>query len=251
MQRIFFTACFLLTALIALGQNTYYVGAPSGLKLRKTPSATGETIKTLPLGTKVSATKDVKPKVTHKVEEIKGFSISGFWQQVTAGAETGYVFSGYLLPFSPLTSTELHNFWNDTTQLPCMPSEWLFLESRGIKPFGTMFDIEKYGEDSIYYKTLGPSPYCEKTYSQKFDNGNIILTVHNYSESSAGSTLKFKNLTMAQVYLIARGSHDLKDDVITYTNNQIIIGPKDDGAGCYTTIAIENGWVVWDFYCSC
>jgi hypothetical protein len=232
--------------------QTAYVAAPSGLKLRKTASPTGEIVKTLPYGAKLSGVKDGKPKLEHKTKEAEGFYLKGFWQKVTAGKDSGYVFSAFLIPVEPVGKKEIETYYDDTTRR-CMPFDIDFLDSR-FKAFGKPYDILKYAdEDTLYYTNIDKNnPYCQRGFSQKFANGNIVAS-YSQGEGGAGMDVTLKGYTFNQVYAIALSMTYYMNDyaVVTYENGIVNIGPEDGGAGCYSTIEVKGSTILWNFGCGC
>jgi hypothetical protein len=234
--------------------QTAYVAAPSGLKLRKTASPTGEVVKTLSYGAKLSGVKDVKPKVEHKTKEAEGLYLKGFWQKVIAGKDSGYVFSAFLIPVKPIDKTELETYYGDTTH-PCKPFDIYFLESR-FKAFGRPYDVQKYvGGDTLYFygqKGDPDDPYCQQGFSQKFANGNIVAS-YSQGEGGAGMDVILKGYTFNQVYAIALSMTTMLNEgvSVSYQNGVVTMGPKDDGAGCYSTIEVKGNIILWNFGCGC
>ena len=249
----------LITLLLAFSicianAQTAYIAAPSGLKLRKTASPTGEVVKTLVYGTKVTSIADSNRQVAHKTKEAEGFYLKGFWQKVIAGKDSGYVFSAFLIPVAPVGKDEIEHYYNDTTR-ECMPFDIYFLDSR-FKAFGKPYDVHKYvGEDTVYYgggNENKDNPYCQQGFSQKFANGNITAS-YSQGEGGAGMDVTLKGYTFNQVYAIALSMTTMLNEgvMVTYENGIVTMGPKDDGAGCYSTIEAKGGTIVWNFGCGC
>jgi hypothetical protein len=238
---------------ISLAQ-TAYIAAPSGLKLRKTAGTKATIVKVLPYASKVEYVADSKPKVAHKTKEAEGFYLKGFWQKVIAGKDSGYVFSAFLIPFAPVGKDEIEHYYNDTTR-ECMPFDIYVLESR-FKAFGLPYDVHKYvGEDTVYYgggNENKDNPYCQQGFSQKFANGNIVAS-YSQGEAGAGMDVTLKGYTFNQVYAIALSMTTMLNEgvMVTYENGIVSIGPKDDGAGCYSTIEVKGSTIVWNFGCGC
>lgn len=242
----------LLLAANILAAQTAYVAAPSGLKLRKAANANGVIIKTLPYETAVKYLADQSPRVAHKTKEAEGFYLNGFWKKVVAGKDTGFVFSAFLIPVEPVGKKEIETYYDDTTR-KCMPFDIYFLDSR-FKAFGKPYDVKKFeGEDSIYFSGGDKTnPYCQKGFSQKFANGNIVAS-YSQGEGGAGMDVTLKGYTFNQVYAIALSMTYYMNDyaVVTYENGIVNIGPEDGGAGCYSTIEVKGTTIIWNFGCGC
>lgn len=86
-----------------------FVWAKQGLSLRSEPSPKAPKIKTLPYGTPLIFIEQVHydsvlviPSVTGKHgARNPAFYLPGYWTRVCAGADTGFVFSGYLSAMTP------------------------------------------------------------------------------------------------------------------------------------------------------
>lgn len=244
----------LMLAANILAAQTAYVAAPSGLKLRKTADAKGEVVKTLFYGTRLSGVKDVNPKVAHKTKEAEGLYLKGFWQKVAAGNDTGYVFDAFLIPVEPISKKQIETYYDDTTR-KCMPFDIYFLDTR-FKAFGKPYDIIKYvGEDTVYYGggiENKDNPYCQKGFSQKFANGNIVAS-YSQGEGGAGMDVTLKGYTFNLIYAIALSMTYYMNEhaVVTHENGIVNIGPEDGGAGCYSTIEAKGNTIIWNFGCGC
>ena len=142
MRIQFFIFLLILTVRISSAQ-TSYIAAPNGLALHKTASSNSEVVKTLPYGANLHVLKESINKVKSKAKEADGFYLSGYWQKVSFGIDTGYVFDALLLPVNPVDKVELESYYSDTTSINCKPFDVYFLDSR-FKSFGYPFDIEKY-----------------------------------------------------------------------------------------------------------
>lgn len=95
MRTVITLIVFLLSYALLPAQDTWYVAAPSGLKLRETDGPNGTVITTIPYGTRLE-TDDIPGMPIHTAE---GFQ--GAWLRVIYDGHKGYVFDGFLLPDMP------------------------------------------------------------------------------------------------------------------------------------------------------
>lgn len=254
MRIQFFITLLILTVRISSAQ-TSYIAAPNGLALHKTASSNSEVVKTLPYGAKLHVFKESINKVKYKSKEADGFYLSGYWQKVAIGIDTGYVFDALLIPVNPVDKVELETYYSDTTSINCMPFDVYFLANR-FKPFGTPFDIKKYEmEDSLYYlngSNIKNAAYCNKGFKQKFSNGNIII---DYTSNRGGYSMdvSFKGFTFNQVYAIALSLTTFSNErvKVIYKNSLVSIVPEDMAAGCYSSIKIKGNKIIWNYFCGC
>jgi uncharacterized protein YraI len=95
-----------------------FVSAVSGLTLRTNPSTTSSAINVIPYGAKVSIIED-----TLCYEEIEVGWVSGSWTLVEFEKEIGYVFNGFLSPFSlPAVNEDFISDFNLTS----IAKDWAF-----------------------------------------------------------------------------------------------------------------------------
>ncbi len=80
-------------------QKFLYVHAPSGLNMRESSNTSSKKLATIPLGTKVEFLSD------DSFNYITVDNLSGKMIKVKANGKTGYMFSGYLLPY-PVPNTD-------------------------------------------------------------------------------------------------------------------------------------------------
>lgn len=256
-MKRFLTILLLLTITIAQAQKTMYVSAPSGLKLRKTASPTGEVIKTLACGFKLVTVADTAQKVAHKTKEAEDFYLDGYWQKVVAGNDTGYVFDGFLIPFKPFTYAEYMDYDKEIARKGKQPE--LHLLERAFGKGGPVFDIEKYTGADTAYVIDKTNPFHQKRYKQTFDNGNVLYEFSAFNNEPEEEDLPgynritFTGYSINAVYAIVFGYTFLGNDElpikVSYKDNTITIEPVSDGGGCYSTLKIKDGKIVWKILC--
>ncbi|UPT68307.1 MAG: hypothetical protein M0D57_06620 [Sphingobacteriales bacterium JAD_PAG50586_3] len=251
-MKIGVTILFVLISVAFGFAQTAYVAAPSGLKLRKTAAANGEVVKTLPYGTKLISVADKKPKAAHKTKEAEGLYLKGFRQKVTVDKDTGYVFDAFLMPVEPIGKKEVETYYDDTTR-GCKPFDIYFLESR-FKAVGKPYDLKSFASiDTAYWVVTDKNdPYCQQGFSQKFANSNIVAS-YSQGEGGASMDVTLKGYTFNQVYAIALSMTTMMNEgvSVSYNSGVVSIGPKDDGAGCYSTIEVKGNTIIWNFGCGC
>ena len=94
LQNLLLTLGFLfLLSTLSAQSSTLYVHAPSGLNMRTTSDPGSAKIATIPLGTKVKLL-SAPASNGMLIDNLKGGMA-----KVSANGETGYMFSGYLLPY--------------------------------------------------------------------------------------------------------------------------------------------------------
>lgn len=88
--------------------DTLYVYATGNLILRETPSKTGKKIASVPFGSAVKVLALPERANQYVAEKIGSFALSGGWVKVkTPEGKIGYLFEGYLMPYTPhLESSE-------------------------------------------------------------------------------------------------------------------------------------------------
>lgn len=97
---LIFTLCSL--AHTVSSQNTWYVAAQSGLRLRKLPDPNSETLTTVPYG------QAIEIKIPEYSENMRQYTFTyesegfqGSWWETTYQGKKGYIFSAFLFPVPP------------------------------------------------------------------------------------------------------------------------------------------------------
>ena len=91
--------------------GTYYVMAPSGLKLRSTADPASKPMATMPFGAKVELTKEIIV-ANMTVDQLKGGMA-----QIKYNNAQGYAFDGYLSQFPPIKARENYEVYIDRVRL--------------------------------------------------------------------------------------------------------------------------------------
>lgn len=168
---------FLFTALFALAQGeTFYVFAPSGLKLRQSPSTKGKVLTTLEYGSPLQLLKGEKAGGRLSIE-----GIDGHWVKVKAGQNTGYLFDGFI---SSLQAPVLHKTWTELVD----------------------YLNEKYPGPSQSPEPVSmPHPYEEgktiEVQAQKYSDRLMLLDISE--ECDPDQRLQMTGLSMKDAYLLA------------------------------------------------
>lgn len=253
---IIYCFIFLFIFQCAYSQNIdAYIAAPSGMNLRKTPSAKGAIVKKLPFATKVLV-QITEPVETYKSKEADGFYLNGAFVKVLAGKDTGYVFDAFLLPFKPFTYSDYENIFNENVD-NCKPTEaYLFEHMFG--EGGGMFNVEKYtGQDTVFIADKN-SKYCVRNFKQQFAGGRVEVEFRNYAEVGSGMTATFRegfpiNFVYAVVLSYMKGDSADPNIIVRYRDKKIEIYPADEGAGCYSAIKVDakRGVITWEYGCGC
>ena len=171
---------FLLLSFQTFAQSRFKVGETvqvlsfSGLNLRQTPDTKAAVLATAPYGSSVVVSED---KALPKAFSFDG--INGFWIFVSYGGKKGYAFDGYLtrMPAPPLNNGQMKDY----------------VEKKFTKT-GAVRKESKPDPDNAERKL--------NVETQTLNNGAVWVTESN--DFSETNTLKIKNITLEEGFLLAR-----------------------------------------------
>ncbi|TAE47502.1 MAG: SH3 domain-containing protein [Bacteroidetes bacterium] len=155
--------------------GTWYVTAPSGINLRKSPGATGEKLVSIPYGQQVEVLK------TDQLEpdQIETW-IEGYWVKVKYQSSVGYVFSAYLCKIPAPQVSISADYCQEESIL--MGFSYLLHDyaEKHLKPLGASRILYSNGVTE-----LGYAETSRQSYSMD------VELVHEQQYESASSTLRF------------------------------------------------------------
>lgn len=188
MKRFLFIVFFWTIISAAFAQqkgDTLYVAAPSGLSLRNAPGT--EAIKTtvIPPEAAVIVVADVDSNLAYAVTEFPGFTINGYWLQVSYQGQTGYAFSGYLSSFKPFEG----HYTEEGQIFPSVESKLSYLWKYFELPT-SIHDPQTFATDTCYNSWQSP-----------FDQGITYRIQHACGEGGGSTVLEFENHSLQEVYL--------------------------------------------------
>ena len=154
--------------------STAYVYAPSGLKLRETPSMEGKKLASLPYGTKV---KCLDGKIA---EPFSVDGLTGNWQKVKYADLQGYLFDGYL---APLPAPDRSN------------TVWVTL-----KDYAKQYLQAKGKPQQLSGPVFNDTTHTRNGYLQAYDHG---IDFYDYSEECDYlEVLHCRELNLQQAFLV-------------------------------------------------
>ncbi len=161
--------------------QTQWAVAPSGLNVREQPSLGAPVVGKLAYGDSVNVVQAVGDEFS--LTECAAFKIKGEWLEIQWQAFSGYVFSGYMLPFAPIAKYAGDEFGEE-------------LDSYVNQNFSHELEPE----------VIATQPGCETCmleYRQVFDNG-VVMQVRSPEAKGHGGTIFIPRqvMTLGQVYLL-------------------------------------------------
>jgi len=108
----------LTTALFSSAFSQFYVAARSGLNVREYGDPTARVLATIPYGTAVTDMSD------DYYGSYTSEGIHGSWRKITYNGQTGYVFTGFLLPYPAPTESTLDDYISRIVRIKAGPLEY-------------------------------------------------------------------------------------------------------------------------------
>lgn len=219
-------------------KDTLNILAPKDVWLRSEAILQSDKLVKLPYATKLILLENDSISETITVQETKYFEIEGKMQKVRVMSKDkninnleGYVFDGYLTRF-PVPNLEYETQRNEQ-------DEFVYADLNYFRKNFTNGKKQKVKKFNVFE---GKETWCG--WEQNFGE-DINYEYSNCTESGQDIEIKFQGLSMREAYFFAIVLYYPKEDVEVWhdyiilfnkEDHQIIIKPKDGGAGCFYTI---------------
>lgn len=161
-----------------------YVCAFHGLNLRDKPSPKAQKTRTIPYGAAIVVLDSVRQQ-RFSVEEVKGFSIRGYWSKVRYGKMEGWIFDGYLSKYPPVRQVKEDGNWTEN------------FVRYGTREFGLRsrqrlrLDSDAPTRDTLNYRDV-----------YTFNNGIVYEERHGSGDGGwAGQRFQMPEFSMEECYL--------------------------------------------------
>jgi len=184
-----------------LPNDSLYVWAVSGLKMRAKPDLKGEKIMTIPYGEKIKIERMGKSVLTinimpaDKDQHYTGFELEGHWRKVYYQDTSGYVFDGYL---SSLPTVNISFYKNEANKQRFRCEEDIMQWAE--RNYGLLDTLVR--TDSVYWN-----------FEKRYIYGNGLVFRQIASEKSGGYNIIIPQTNLREIFLLYNIVYRLEDGI--------------------------------------